>query len=468
MWQDWSLLFRYPFALGVDGYYYVLQITEFLRSGRFYFRTNSPLVLYAAACLTDVTGNPILSVKILSLALHTALCLGIFSIVTTITRSPWLGVLGATLAVFSGAHLYMVLEYINQLGSLTFLVWAVWCAMQTLRTRSKGWLVCSLIFFSVACLSHRSALPLLVSISVLALLIYTLTADRFYRRYGIIALLITLVLWCIPIILAFQSLIRLPVWLQTELLMKPRIPLSQAAAAEQIILLVIAPTSLLVIFIAGKRLSNHAPLNLIGSISLFALLLTVNPFLNYSAPSGIAWRLSILAYLELGLLIPGFIGLITRLRREAVFLVAAFVLPLIIGSRVYSRPYGLRPDYLERRATLLENLPRYRGCFDSSSIVVASHGDEFVATYTLGVRAQQTWPLESVNHVYWLLNKIEPQTLTLDMLALARDEHGTFTILAEDSVVQRRLGEITESERHRLLFNNSHLYEYLRSKTAPA
>jgi hypothetical protein len=124
-WSDAATLFSSPYAMGADGYYYVLQIKELLTTGHFYFPIRTPLILYALSGISYLTGDPVASVKVASVVLHSALCLGLFALIAATTRSLWLGVVGGLLTVVSGTHFYMVVEFINQLGALTLLVWGL-------------------------------------------------------------------------------------------------------------------------------------------------------------------------------------------------------------------------------------------------------------------------------------------------------------------------------------------------------
>src|ERR1041385_2276171 len=68
--RDLTLLLSYPVAAGLDGYYYVLQVDEFLKLGRFYFPSNTPFVFLFLAGIRLLTGDTVLAVKIGGVALH--------------------------------------------------------------------------------------------------------------------------------------------------------------------------------------------------------------------------------------------------------------------------------------------------------------------------------------------------------------------------------------------------------------
>jgi hypothetical protein len=50
--RDARLLTQYSVPVGIDGYYYIIQINELLTHGRLYFQSRTPLVFYALAVLS--------------------------------------------------------------------------------------------------------------------------------------------------------------------------------------------------------------------------------------------------------------------------------------------------------------------------------------------------------------------------------------------------------------------------------
>lgn len=461
LWADTSALFSFPHAVGADGYYYVLQINSLLTKGHFYFPTHTPLVLYALASISYLTGDPILSVKFVSISLHALMVLGIFAFVSATTRSLWLGLTGATLALASGTHLYMIAEYVNQLGAFTLLVWGGWCGVRALNTRSRVWMLPALACLVAAGFSHRSAFPLALTGAVALALIYLLYLQSIDRTYRFIIWVALLLLWCAPAVLASQTFISLPTWFQEELLTRPGLPLGRAAVAEQIILMVVSPSVLILLFFQRHKSRDRLATVILGSVALLSLLITVNPFLNYSKAMSFAWRLSVMAYIQVAILVPGLLWLVYP-SRKAALLIAAFVLPLMAGSRVYAQPFGLRSDYLSARAAMLQRLPLYRQQLEPNPLIISPHGEQFVVTHALDVPAQQKRPEDGQPRtVYWLLHSVRPNFLLPSVLVVMQERKGTYTVLAKDSDVRRQLKTLSEGERRWLLMNNPLLNEVM-------
>jgi hypothetical protein len=455
---DASTLFKTPYAVGADGYYYVLQIDELLNRGHFYFPSYTPLILYALAGVSYLVGDPVVSVKIASIALHAALCLGLFAVIASLTRSWWLGVVASALAAVLGAHLYMIAEYINQLGALVFLIWGGWCALRAFNTRRKAWTLLSVACLVAASFSHRSAFPLVLVSAALVVLVRLLYAEPVNRTYRLVVLALLFLLWYAPMILVIQPFVTLPQCVEMEIT-APGLPLSKTTAPEQIILMVLSPLALVVVFREKDESRDRISTLALGSVALWSFLVTINPFLDHSRPDNLTSRLSILAYIQIAILVPGVIWL-THKRPKVIALMAAFVLPLVAGSRVYSQPFGLRTDYLSARAALLRRLPLYRQQLEPNPLVISPHGEQFLVTHALGVTSQQRLPGHSQSQpIYWLLHRVRSNFFLPSMLVIMKEREGFYTILAKDADVSQQLESISDAERGWILMNNPPLKE---------
>lgn len=461
-WVDLAALLTYPVAVGVDGYYYVLQVNALRGQGGLYFPTAAPLVLYLLSGVSYLAGDPVVAIKIVSVLLHAALCVGIFAIITSSTRAAWLGVLGSALAAAFGTHRYMVAEFINNLGALTFLVWSGWCAVRAYQTRQSLRASLSVALLVAAFFSHRSAPAVAAAVAVSVLLMYLWAGSEVDdRNRRLVAVFAVILLWLLPALLASQRLLPLPAWMEGELMNRPRLPLSQMALAEKLILIVVAPTVLLLISWEPKRRARLFNV-VFGSVAVWALLITLNPFLDHARVGmGTTWRLNSLAYIQAAILVPGLVWLILPMRREYIFYLAAVILPLAVWSARDLPPYGMRREYLLRREQLLQGLSSCRGRLGPSPLVLSPHGDQFIVTSTLGVPAQQRWPADSTDRtIYWLLDSVEPRFLTPSAIILVTGRGGNLTVLAKDDDVRRSLDVMGASERRQLLINNPHLHDY--------
>jgi hypothetical protein len=200
--RDTSLLWRTPFAVGVDGYYYVLQITQVAKTGHLFFPTRTPLMLYALAALAAVAGGPVAAVKLAGVLLHVTLCAGVAALVRRALRSPWLGVLAASLAAFSGLHLFMISEFINNLGAVTALVWSGYFALRWRQLRAARCGVAALVLFALAVVTRRSVLPLALVAVASYMLFRWFAAYASRRRSNWYALALASLAYVVPALLA--------------------------------------------------------------------------------------------------------------------------------------------------------------------------------------------------------------------------------------------------------------------------
>ena len=458
---DAAVLFKYPFAVGVDGYYYVLQINELRTQGRLYFPTRTPLILYLLTGVSYLTGDLATAVKISAVTLHAALCGGVFAVVRSLTRSTWLGMLGAALAAVSGPHLYMVTEFVNQLGAITFLMWGAYCALQARGARRrKTWVLLALSCTAAAWLSHVSAIMItLVLGAALVLTRMLIDGSESGGGYRLEALLTVLLLWLAPAILALQQLGGMPAGAESEVLATPRLPLSRAAAAEQMLLMLVCPAVLVIISVAKRGARDFKANLFFGAVALLGVLVTINPFFNNVPGNGLIWRLSVLSYLEVALLVPYLIYLVLPWRRGLAVAVALLVWPLTLWGSYGERPLGIESRRLSRRAELLQRLPALRGQLGPKPIVLSPHGEQFVVTWALGVPSQQAWPEDGSYAVYWLLHNVEPQLLTPSMLIVAPERELGFVVLARNEDVQQLIKPT--DEHRRMIVRNRHLLEYI-------
>lgn len=458
-WHDLALLTSHPVAAGVDGYYYVKQIEHLLTRGKLYYPSNTPLVLYAMSGLALVTGSAIPAVKVGVVVLHLLLGLGVFTLVESLTGRAWLGVLGASMTAVSGLRLYMLAEFVNNLGAITLLVWAACFAVRASQTRRAFWLCLCGACLLGALFSHRSTAAILFAIAASALLTRGLMSPEAGGFKKTALCLLVLIVWCAPGAVALtQSFVELPPIVRDTFTAIPRWPLRSEILPEALIVLAASPFCL---FMAARtpteRREGIARLAF-GSVALLGLLFTLNPFFNPAHGwTGAAGRFKGLLYIQAAILVPGLVWLLSRGRSLLVPYVAVLVVPLMALSFMSPLPHGLQPGYLSEREELIRQLAAQRDRLGADALVVAPHGDQFVVTYALDVPSQQR-PPESARglRVYWLLFGVEPDALTPGAIVLTKRE-GFATALVEDGELRQRLATTGGRESAALFAANRHL-----------
>jgi hypothetical protein len=231
--------------------------------------------------------------------------------------------------------------------------------------------------------------------------------------------------------------------------------LGRLALLEKTLLLV-GSASLLLFIRDGEDRRRRLVYRVSGAIALMSLLITLNPFLNRENGSlSIAERVSLLAYIQLAILLPLLFSLsssiLTRWALPACL--AASVLFSAVSLQLIP-PKGLSDEYLARRAELIDTLKKNQGSLDGVKLVIAPHGDQFVVTEVLGIPSQQKLTGNEQVIPYWLLQRFSN--------VYGRDRDGAIkldeeTLLVRHDRLDELLGALDISEIRQTLPDNPHL-----------
>ena len=457
VWRDCSLLFQTSAAIGIDGYYYVLQINSFLNSGHFYFPTNTPLVLYLLSALACFTDNTILAVKLGIVILQVLLYLGIANLLQTLIKNVRFAVLGVFITTFSILHLYFLSEFLSNLGALVCLIWGAFGIVRLVQTKKKVWFIFAALTLLAAVFSHRSAFGLIALISFAVLYAYLWLNYAANTKRQVVFGLIILFLLAFPSVLASQAFFVLPDWLLFELLRYPQNPFRSLILMESLMLLILSGATLAILFVKSEILRNSLSGLILVSIVVWSLLITLNPFLNHQTGIiGIVARLDALAYLQTAIAIPLLISLLFSNSKKIAPGIAGLFLPLLILRLFVPLPLGLRSEYLQTREKLSSELPVMRRQICEKPLIVAQHGEEFLATAILGLPSQQKPPVENQYQcVFWLIHQRKADYQIIFDKSIV-SSNGDFT-LVEDSEMKKDFEIMSIEERQKLISENPHL-----------
>ena len=111
--RDVYLLFRHSVAVGIDGYYYVLQIDSLYAHRGLFFPNIMPVGLYLLAAMRAWTGNPVLALKLGALASHLSLCLGVYVLLKSFTKSHVYALCGVLIITTSNLHAFLLSEFLS-------------------------------------------------------------------------------------------------------------------------------------------------------------------------------------------------------------------------------------------------------------------------------------------------------------------------------------------------------------------
>ena len=438
LFRDVYLLFRHPVAVGIDGYYYVLQIQSLYAHRGLFFPSITPVGLYLLTAMRAWTSNPVVALKLGALASHLSLCLGVYVLLKLLTKSNVYALCGVLIIATSNLHAFLLSEFLSNSIAISFLIWSACFAVMinrragTLAVTAAG--LCALL----AIFSHRSGVFLLAVFVVSFVLFRLMTcsdATTFRKATGL----------GVTVALFFAPLLIEPVQILT---------LGRLALLEKTLLLVGSVSLLL--FIRESESRNRLMYRLSGAIALMSLLVTLNPFLNRETGSlSVAERLSLLAYIQLAILVPSLFWLLKpmlgRWALPACLALSVFFSAISLQIRP---PVGLSNEYLSRRAELIDTLRKHQRTLDEVKLVIAPHGDQFVVTDVLGVPSQQKWASNQQDIPYWLLQRFSNVHQRNGDGTIKLDEE---TLLVRDDRLDELLGSLDISEIRRTLPNNPHL-----------
>lgn len=457
VWLNLSLLFQTDAAVGIDGYYYVLQIDSLSDKGHLYFPTKTPLVLYFLSALSLVTGNTVIAVKLGSIILQALLSLGVGVLLQSLTKNIWLAALGVFFIEFSVLHLYFLSEFLSNLGALACLIWGTFGLIKAFQTKKKIWLASVGLMLLAASFSHRSAVWIIVCFFFLVLLAYFwLNYATNFKRQSVFGLIL-FILFILPFLLAWQPFVTLPEWLSSELSKAPKNPFRLLTLLESLTLLIVSVSTFAILFLKPKLLREDLAGMILLSIVIGSSLSKLNPFLDHHAGiTGIISRLDLLAYVQASLAFPILLSVVLPFSKTYALALVMVLFP-ILSLRVFvPLPMGLRAEYLHTREQLIREVPLMRPRICENGLVVARHGDQFLLTAIVGIPSQDKSPAHNnYECIFWLVH--QPRVDYQFIFENAIESSAGDFILVEQTELVRQFGSITAEEKYLLVSENLHL-----------
>ncbi len=457
-WRDASLLAKSSLALGIDGYYYVLQVTGLFTNGGLYFHSYTPLTIYFLAGINYLIGNSVLAIKIGSIVLHLSLCCGIFSLVTILTKSAWFGILGSIIAIASGLHYFLVVEFISYLGAMTSLVWCIFFSIKAVESKRLRWILASGIFLTMALFSHRAAYPACLAFACLILIVW-MTPDKITASKVLILLAVSglcLIVAALKFFLTDSS--NFGVMGFNNIIKK------NFSHLGEVILLILASLTILLLLPTDSKLNlSKSTRIVIISLVLWNFLIILNPFFAFeNGLQTIIGRLKVIAYIQAATSVPIAIWLILHYRKELIIYAGALTIPLILMTAFSPLPYGAGTEYLASRQRLLQSLSSHRQELQNIPLIIAPHGEQFLVTYVLNVPSQQRLPeKDSYASVYWLVHNVGKSNINGIFIGLEGEPNENDTLIIEEKVLFNYLQSVDSATYRRLVSSNEHLRRLL-------
>ena len=307
-WTRWRVLGASPFPVGVDGYFYPIQLRSLLEHGSLAYPA-SPLafwLMWPFAAATD----PIEGAK-LAAAIYTALvALPAYGIGARLGKSPGAGLVAASLATTSAGSMFLTIEFVKNGIGLTIGLTALWLALRALEQRTRLRIGLAAAGVIAAFLAHKTAAALVIVIAVPAALAEAAAvgALRGRRLIYTIGALLVFALVALALGLVAPERFLSPDDLDHALFGEARWDLPALATGK--VTLTMGREALLAALVSAGALAivlrrmapEHTPGARIAIIAIAALgLLLAFPWLAVSDPQGLGFRMRIIAFVPLAL-----------------------------------------------------------------------------------------------------------------------------------------------------------------------
>lgn len=159
-WQRWQALVVSPFPLGVDGYFYPLQVRALLEHGALQYPA-SPLTFWFMLPFAAAT-DPIAGAKLGAAIGPAVIALPAYALGTRLGRSRGAGLIAAVLASMTASSQYLSTEFVKQGFGLTIGLTALWLLLRMLDRPSRPRIALFGVAVVATLLAHKLAAGLVL------------------------------------------------------------------------------------------------------------------------------------------------------------------------------------------------------------------------------------------------------------------------------------------------------------------
>jgi hypothetical protein len=161
----WHVLAASPYPLGVDGFFYPLEVRALLDHGALAYPPLTFLWMAPLSALTD----PITGAKLAAALGGALIALPAYGVGARLGRSAGAGLIAAVLATLSAGSAYLTIEFVKQGVGLTVALAALWLLLRALETPSRGRIVAAVLGALATVLAHKLAAGVLAIVAVPAI-----------------------------------------------------------------------------------------------------------------------------------------------------------------------------------------------------------------------------------------------------------------------------------------------------------
>ena len=165
--ERWAMLDASPYPVGVDGYFYPLQVRSLLEHGELHYPA-APVAFWLMLPFAAVT-DPITGAKLGAALFGALVALPAYGVGARLGRSRGAGLVAAVLATTSAGSAFLTIEFVNNGIGLTLLLLALWLLLRALDSPTRSRIAFAVAGAALAIGSHKMAAALLVVFAVPAI-----------------------------------------------------------------------------------------------------------------------------------------------------------------------------------------------------------------------------------------------------------------------------------------------------------
>ena len=168
VWQRWLLLDASPFPLGVDGYFYPIELRALLDRGELAYPA-SPLTFYLLAPFAAAT-DPITGAKLGTAIYSAAIAIPTYGVGARLGGRRGVGLVAAVLATTSVGSAYLAVEFVKNAVGLTVALTALWLVLAAADRPTRLRIAAAVAGVVATWTAHKMATALVLMVAVPAAL----------------------------------------------------------------------------------------------------------------------------------------------------------------------------------------------------------------------------------------------------------------------------------------------------------
>jgi hypothetical protein len=163
-WQRWLLVSVSPFPLGVDGYFYPIELRALLAHGQLAYPA-SPLAFYLLAPFAALS-DPITGAKLGACVLGALIAVPAYGVGARLGGGRGAGLVAAVIATTSVGSAYLTIEFVKNGVGLTVAMAALWLVLRAADRPGRGRIAAAIAGLAGAYATHKMAAAIVLVVAL--------------------------------------------------------------------------------------------------------------------------------------------------------------------------------------------------------------------------------------------------------------------------------------------------------------